>query len=510
MTQQLSEIVRVTATISAAGTPRATLGRGLYLTRDRTVLDVSGAEKVKSYNGLSEVADDFASSLDPYLAAQRWFGQSPYPNKLLVGRWVNQDQRAEVRGGDVSTLLATFAAISDGSFSVKGIDFTGVNLQDTDSAQGGAQPVTDLAGVATAVQAALRGNGDAALAGATVTYDEAVEKFRVEFSSIAADAGAVFAAETNGNGTDLSALMALTTETGAVYHPGASEETVADALDAIRDVDPSFVFVTIDPALNGTQAMLDVSAWVAANPCIFCAESNEPEALTTGEGTSFAARLAAVQSSRTLLTWSAARDYKAVSIAARLSSVNFAVPGSLITAAFKQLPGTTPDDITSAQRAELERKRVNYYTRVGGTNVYLEGWTLKPGVWVDVVYWIDWITDAIKTAVFNLLTSSRRVPQTVDGIAAIREVIVAVCEEGVRNGGIAPGTVSPAMAARIAQVTGVDSFNGELPNGYLVYIGSLADQAPSERTARVAPAINVWLKGSGAVHSVDIDLTFEN
>ena len=65
------------------------------------------------------------------------------------------------------------------------------------------------------------------------------------------------------------------------------------------------------------------------------------------------------------------------------------------------------------------------------------------------------------------------------------------------------------MAARIAQVIN-GNFEGVLPTGYLIYIAPLASQAQSARDARVAPSISVFLKGSGAVHFVDIDLTFEN
>ena len=493
MTQQLSEIVRVTATIAPSGTARASIGKVLHLVSySGDALDAAGSRKVKTYNSLRSVADDFDSDSIAYRLAQRHFAQTPYPNDLLIGRWNSADDNAEIRGGAHAT-FADLSAISDGSFSVDSANFTGTDFSSD----------ADLAAIAATLASKIGG-------GVIVRYDDAEGRFVMEFPGAADNARTRFLApHTNGAGTDISGLLGLDVA-NATYHPGAGAETVQEALDAIQDLDATFFFVVLDPTFNDTQRVLDVAAWVAAQPAIFCAESNDVAVLATGEGASFAARLSMLQSDRTLLTWSRISDYKAVSIASRLSSVNFRIPGSLITAAFKQLPGCTPDVLSPSERAELERKRINYYVAVGGTNVYMEGWTLKPGVWVDVTYWIDWIRDAIKVAVFNLLTSSRRVPQTVEGIAAIREVITDVCEEGVRNGGIAPGTVSAGMAARIAAVTEVDEFNGELPNGYLIYIAPLDEQDAGERTARRAPAINVWLKGSGAVHGVDVDLTFEN
>ena len=109
-------------------------------------------------------------------------------------------------------------------------------------------------------------------------------------------------------------------------------------MDAVQEVNDTFYWATIPAAYNGTQTMLDVSAWVAAQNAMFVAESNEAGALVTNEITSFAARLAAVQSERTVLVWSAEADYKALSIAARMSSVDFEQPGSLIHTGLQDTP----------------------------------------------------------------------------------------------------------------------------------------------------------------------------
>ena len=85
-----------------------------------------------------------------------------------------------------------------------------------------------------------------------------------------------------------------------------------------------------------------------------------------------------------------------------------------------------------------------------------------------------------------------------------------MCEQGVLNGGIAPGQVSEALAADIRQATGNVSFDGFLSAGYLVHIGSVAAQPQADREARKSPPVRGWLKGSGAVHSIDVRLTFTN
>jgi hypothetical protein len=66
------------------------------------------------------------------------------------------------------------------------------------------------------------------------------------------------------------------------------------------------------------------------------------------------------------------------------------------------------------------------------------------------------------------------------------------------------------MKADIIATTGNSKFNGDLPNGYLIWSQPTAAQSESDRAARKATAKKVWLKSSGAIHSVEIALVLEN
>ena len=230
--------------------------------------------------------------------------------------------------------------------------------------------------------------------------------------------------------------------------------------------------------------------------------------LTPNESTSLAAQLSALEQQRTFLVWSRTRDNKALSLAGRLSSVNFDGEDTLITPKFKSLPRTISDIVTTAQKKELDRKWVGYYTRFGPDAIFAEGWT-QAGDWIDVRYWLDWITKAMQSEVYTLLRQHpTRVPQTAEGLASIEAAIERVCEAGRRNGGIAPGRVSETVANDIRLASNNPAFDGFLPTGYLVVIGSIADQLQIDRDARRSPTIRVWLKGSGAMHHVTIGLVF--
>ncbi len=308
--------------------------------------------------------------------------------------------------------------------------------------------------------------------------------------------------------SDESRVLGLSFQVGARMFNGADSETITGALDRLAQIDLDFYFVTLAEGIIDTDDVLEAAEWAASNDRLLLVDSHEESALDLADTTSVLARLAARGSPSTSAIWSRASDYKAMSLAARFSAVNFEGVQSLITAKFRRLFGTVPDDLTSTQEAALRERGVNWYSSVGGTPIIQEGTSF--GGWIDVQVFLDWLVTRIRENLFNALVSANRVPQTNDGIAALKEAAEDVCAQGVRNGGIAPGTLAETQANAIRLATGNSDFGGFLSNGYLVHILPVAEQPQADREARKAPPVSVWLKGSGAVHFVDIGLVFEN
>ena len=395
--------------------------------------------------------------------------------------------------------------IGAGSLSWQGSTITGLDFTDA----------TSYADVAQTLQTALRAVRAAAradLRSAAVTYHPA-GFFLVELGFDPSDdepypITGYMADVAQGVASDLS----LDSDSGGIITQGHATETIEEGMSAIGAQDDSWYFVALDSGITVAIDLLALSRWVQeANNYMLALDVAGDSVLVQGESTSLAAQIAVLEPERTFLVWSRTSDHKALSLAGRLSTVNFDGQNTLITAKFKSLPGTVPDVLTTAQKEELDRKRVGYYTRFGPDAIFAEGHTLKPGVWIDSRYWLDWITNAIQTEVYNLLRQHpTRVPQTDSGIASITATIERVCEAGRRNGGIAPGRVSEALAHDIRLATGNRDFDGALTLGYLVSVGSIADQLQANRDARMAPRISVWLKASGAVHSAEVRLIFTN
>ena len=409
-------------------------------------------------------------------------------------------EHADELGLDTVDITAGVDGIGAGSLTWHGssipVDFTGADSYD------------DVASTLQTALRAVRAAARADLRSATVEFDP-VGFFRVRlgFDSTSGVPYAIngFMAD---DAQEPASALGLDSTSGGGIVPGQASEPIEDAMDAISGLDDGWYFVTVDSSIPTGADLLSLSRWVQAKTHMLALDVVDEGVLTPNESTSLAAQLSALEQERTFLVWSRTRDGKALSLAGRLSSVNFEGQNTLITPKFKSLPATTPDIVTTAQKEELDRKWVGYYTRFGPDAIFAEGWT-QAGDWIDVRYWLDWITKAIQSEVYTLLRQHpTRVPQTAEGLASIEAAIERVCEAGRRNGGLAPGRVSEAVANDIRLAINNPDFDGFLTRGYLVVVGSIADQLEQDRNARKAPPTRVWITGSGAMHSATIILTF--
>lgn len=501
MSLPVSSIVQVSASIVEQGLLRREFGISLFLTTDTTL--PGGAGRVQTFADFSSVTDVFAVGTEPFEAANIYFQQSPFPKNLVIGRFIDADIAAVLFGG-VHTTLSAFQAISDGTFTMF---FDGVEEDITAVDFSGDSSFADVA-------ATLDAKLTTAAVAYDVTYDAIAQSFVITGTALG-DGNTLTFATPEGTGTDISGVLGWTSATGGVLQQGQDAETVEEAITAILALDNSWYFITLETTLWDTQTVLDVSAFIAALPFMFFADSTDLGVLTTGETTSNFALISALAPDRTVMTWSRTADYKGLSAAARLGSTNYAGSNTVITLKFKKLPGTLSDNISSTQKAELDSKNVNGYfifsTVASQDAIYAEGSTAKPGVFADVRAFVDFFVDAIQVSEFNLLVQSpNKVPQTPAGVAALESVASSIGNQGITNGGIAPGQLSAALTLDVQQTTGVADFDGFLVNGFLIFTTPLADQSQSDRNQRKAPPMKIWLKGSGAFHFIDIAILFEN
>jgi hypothetical protein len=80
----ISDFVNATLTISPIATPFQNFGLAIAI-GDSSVIDVN--ERIQTFSTITEVEQAFGSSAPEFLAAEVFFGQSPQPAQLLIGRW---------------------------------------------------------------------------------------------------------------------------------------------------------------------------------------------------------------------------------------------------------------------------------------------------------------------------------------------------------------------------------------------------------------------------------------
>lgn len=486
MALDISEFVRISASKRAGAVASIeTFGRTLVIGVS-AVLSAGGSGKVRRYTRLTDVQTDFASTTQEYQAAQAYFGQNPRPRDLLIARWANANVDTVVTGGTPTAANAVaVAAISDGSVTIGGVEVSGIDFSGDSS----------YADVAATLQAALQAETDARFSGATVAFTGGV--FVVTFTS-RGDLGGAFTAGTTG--TNVASLLGLTADEGATYLGGSDAETIADCVGAVDRVNPNWYFCLLVRDYHGTQTMQDMAAAIEARRKLYCAGSSEAAAIVANDATAQASMLAGRNYARTNLNWSREAGNLPARIAGFMSGIDYRIPGSYRTHKFARLAGEPSSDLTTTQKGELRRKRINF---VDG--IYCDGVQLLEGLFQDEQYWLDWLTVRVESAMWLLLQSS--VPQTTAGVASVRDTLVQVLEGAVASGGIARGTVSPDMARDIRNTIGDPAFDGVLSRGYLIWIGSIAAQPAADRLNRIGPPVKIWLRGAGAIHSIAIDLT---
>lgn len=514
MTLSINDIVRVTAVISPTGAARREFGRTLFLTTDK---QLSPQERTRLYTGTDGSKEDFSEGSEPYEAGLTYFEQNPYPKPLIVGRYVNSVESGFLDGGKLTTSIAEFQAITDGSATFILGTVASYNDEPLDSYNVTAVDFSadaTFADMASTLETEIN-TQNPSLSGFNiqVTYEALTGDFQLTYDEDTAGTIAAISYFTTGpSGTDISGLIGFTEALADELYYSTQPETVKDALDACEDSDGTFYFITTDKTVNDTTDSDDVADWVETAETEYQYSADSVDIAALSESDSTFKRMYDDQVERSFGTWSKTADYKGVSAAGRLSSINFTGSNTLITMFLKDLPRTDVDKTLSANDVEkLKNQRINRYVERSGSPGYEDGFNFKDGVWTDARYFLDWFVNAVRVENYNLLKQTpTHVPQTDGGMAQIVEATNDVCIQSVNNGGLAGGVLSAALTADVKDKTGNQDFDGVLANGYLVYADPITSLSQTQRNNRESSQTYVWLKSSSAIHNIEIAIVFEN
>ncbi len=145
----VSDLVRVTVSLTPAGAQPLSFGI-LMVAGDSSV--INGVQRFRSYNDYDSVTQDFGVSAPESKAAQLYFGQTPQPATINIGRWLRVATAGENDGGILSSSqqsLPFWQSITSGGFHVS-INGTAYSVTALDFSA-----ATNLNGVATAIAAGM-------------------------------------------------------------------------------------------------------------------------------------------------------------------------------------------------------------------------------------------------------------------------------------------------------------------------------------------------------------------
>ncbi|WP_322038506.1 DUF3383 domain-containing protein [Burkholderia cenocepacia] len=479
----VSRLINVTINLAALAARGANLNTGLIL-GPSAVIDTN--ERARSYGGIDEVTPDFGTNTPEYFAAALYFNQTPQPQQLMIGRWAKTATAGSLRGGVLPTAqqdIALWDAVTTGAFSIT-IDGAAKSVTGLDfSAQ------TNLNGVATVINAKLTG--------ATIAWTGS--QFVVTSNTTGTNSKVGYATAP-GAGTDISAMLGLTSSLAGVPADGiAPEQPVAAAALFLDRFANKFLGLDFaDASITDDQHIAVANLIEADQRHIYGITTQNPQVLDSTVTTDIASKLKALNLKYTILQYSSATPYAVSSLLGRLLTVNFDGNNTTITLMFKQEPSVAAEQLTSTQANTLQAKNCNVFVDYSNDTSIIQYGVTPSGLFADSVYNAIWFRTRIETDVYNLLYQSpTKIPQTDGGNAQIAATVSAACEAGVDNGYLAPGVWNSAGFGALNQ-------GDTLAKGYYVYQPAIATQSQADREARKSVVFQVAAKEAGAIHSVDI------
>ena len=189
----------------------------------------------------------------------------------------------------------------------------------------------------------------------------------------------------------------------------------------------------------------------------------------------------------------------------RALSVNWAGTNTANTLNLKQLATVQPDlNLNQTYYGQAKQYGVDLY---GSTQGYSCCYSFDNGAYIDEIVMNMFLKSKLEVAIFNALaTTNTKIPQTEAGVAVVKSAIQNVLIQGVRNGYIAAGKWN-SLSNRFGDLEDFDANIAQ--HGYYIYSQPIAQQSQVDREARKCPLIQIAIKRSGAIHSVNGEVILE-
>lgn len=421
---------------------------------------------------------------------------------------------AVLTGGTVTP--ASLTSISDGAFkiSVNGDekDITGLNFASADDIS---DIVTVLTGKIDGVM--VTANEESLILTTTETGSAATLAF-ASAGSAGTDVSALLgltsgagASVVNGATTpvvDISEMLGLTQESGASlqasgYVAGSITEELAANRAYIQNIGSNAYAWSLDAEYRDTQDARDFASWVNGLGIegVTCIVTNNPNVLSASD-TSNIAYICNSMNYQGVATFyhDNAQVYPDVAYLATLQSVNYATANSVLDMKFKNLgsiPAVTLPDLNT-NLTTLDNKRCNTITYWGTRDALCvrkgdqSSSLWRSDLWVNVCNFIA----ELKINVANVFLRNKKIPYTVAGQTLLTSAITQTCDAYVTNGSFADREYADST-----------SENGvSLQSAYTITPQPISSSTAAQRRAGIGTPFAIVLNDSGSMRSVAISV----
>lgn len=225
-----------------------------------------------------------------------------------------------------------------------------------------------------------------------------------------------------------------------------SAETYTQALQAILAYNGEWYIIAIDSKVEGD--IKEVAAIIQAEYRIFVASTADADVPNPAVEDDIGSFLKDGAYDRVVLVYDplATTQFPEVGwMGGQIAEV----PGSN-SWDFKTAAGVQVTKLTTTQTSTLDAKRVNYYVRVAGVNIFRKGSTSE-GTQVADIIGLDWWRARVQEQIFYRLATKKKIPMDQVGATMIEAEIRGVNAQGITNGFIAnapaPVVISPNVLA---------------------------------------------------------------
>lgn len=266
---------------------------------------------------------------------------------------------------------------------------------------------------------------------------------------------------------------------------------IADDLDDIVLKDSTWYWLQTN--FNSKAMVLAAAEWVEANEKVYLPAVNDSAACTVAVGdspTDTMFELLDLEYKRTMYQY---RESPAAFLDAGMAGLLAPKNPGLWTAKGKSPVGVGAAHLDPTHTANLLARRANSITFEGGRNVTWEGQVASPSYgFFDVIVSLDWLSDAVRKAIFGTQVSLDKVSYTDEDLAVFEAAVNGVIIEAV-------GPTHKIMAPG-------DPDNPEDPPPKFT-IPKVADIDPSVRALREVPNCELTFRMAGAAHKIFVTAT---